>query len=72
MSLLSILKLAAQIVSLLILIIALILALRKLTTNNTGSAFQALHEGNFAGTDGVTNSSNHNNIQLIALNFNAS
>ena len=38
MSLLSILKLAAQIISLLILIIALILALRKLTTDNTGNA----------------------------------
>ena len=72
MSLLSILILAAQIVNLLILIIALILALRKLTTNNTGSAIQALPEGNFAGTDGVTNNSNDDNIQLIALNFNAS
>ena len=71
-SLLSIVKLAAQILSLLVLTIALILAFRRLTTNNTGIAIQTLPEGNVASTDGVTNSSNYDidNIQL-ALNFNA-
>ena len=69
---LSIVKLAAQILSLLVLTIALILAFRRLTTNNTGIAIQTLPEGNVASTDGVTNSSNYDidNIQL-ALNFNA-
>ena len=66
-----IVKLAAEILSLLVLIITLILAFRKLTTNNTGNAMQTLPEGNAASTDGVPNSSNHDNIQLIALNFNA-
>ena len=70
-SLLSIVKLAAEILGLFLLIITLILAFRKLTTNNTGNAIQTLPEGNVASTDGVSNSSNHDNIQLIALNLNA-
>ena len=67
---LSIVKLAAEILSLLVLIIiALILAFRRLTTNDTGNAIQTLPEGNVASPDGVTNSSNYDNIQL-ALNLN--
>ncbi|XP_050259239.1 uncharacterized protein LOC126704273 [Quercus robur] len=65
-SLLSIVKLAAEIFGLLLLIITLILAFRKLTTNNTGNAIQTLPEGNVASTNGV---SNHDNIQLVALNL---
>ena len=67
---LSIVKLAAEILSLLVLTIALILAFLRLTTNNTGNAIQTLPEGNVASPDGVTNSSNYDNIQL-ALNLNA-
>ena len=63
MSLLSDLKLAAQILGLVILIITLVLALRKFTTNNMGSASLTLAEGN------VTSSS-QDNIQIIALNIN--
>ena len=63
MSLLSDLKLTAQILGLVILIITLVLALRKFTTNNMGSASLTLAEGN------VTSSS-QDNIQMIALNVN--
>jgi membrane protein implicated in regulation of membrane protease activity len=62
MSLLLDVKFAAQILSLVILIIALILALRKFTTNNNGTQM-------LAGGDGVT-SSNQDNIQITALNVN--
>jgi hypothetical protein len=60
------LKLGAQILSLVILIMALILVLRKFTTNNTGTGTQTLPGGD----NGVTNSSSQDNIQLIALNVN--
>ena len=63
MSLLSDLKLTAQILGLVILITTLALALRKFTTNNMGSASPTLAEGN------VTSSS-QDNIQMIALNIN--
>ena len=63
MSLLSDLKLTAQILGLVILITTLVLALRKFTTNNMGSASLTLAEGN------VTSSS-QDNIQMIALNIN--
>jgi len=63
MLLLSDLKLAAQILGLVILIITLVLALRKFTTNNMSSASLTLAEGN------VTSSS-QDNIQMIALNVN--
>jgi len=63
MSLISDLKPAAQILGLVILIITLVLALRKFTTNNMGSASLTLAEGN------VTCSS-QDNIQMIALNVN--
>ena len=56
-------KLAAQVLSLIILIIALILALRKFTTNNTGSGTQTLPGG-----DSVTISSGQDNIQLAEVN----
>ena len=60
------LKLGAQILSLVILIMALILVLRKFTTNNTGTGTQTLPGGD----NSVTNSSSQDNIQLIALNVN--
>ena len=66
MSLLLDLKLAAQILSLVILILALILTLRKFTTNNTGTGTETLPGGD----NGVTNSSSQDNTQLIALNVN--
>ena len=56
-------KLAAQVLSLIILIIALILALRKFTATNTGSGTQTLPGG-----DSVTISSGQDNIQLAELN----
>ena len=56
-------KLAAQVLSLIILIIALILALRKFTTNNTGGGTQTLPGG-----DSVTISSGQDSIQLATLN----
>ena len=56
-------KLAAQVLSVIILIIALILALRKFTTTNTGSGTQTLPGG-----DSATISSGQDNIQLVALN----
>ena len=56
-------KLAAQVLSLIILIIALILALRKFTTNNAGSGTQTLPGG-----DSVTISSGQDNIQLAEVN----
>ena len=56
-------KLAAQVLSLIILIIALIIALRKFTTNNTGSGTQTLPGG-----DSVTISSGQDNIQLAEVN----
>ena len=56
-------KLAAQVLSLIILIIALVLALRKFTATNTGSGTQTL-----SGGDSVTISSGQDNIQLATLN----
>ena len=70
MSFLSDVKLAAQILGLVILIITLILTLRRLLTNNTATNAQILPGGNLAGSDGVTNSSNQDNIQMKALNVN--
>ena len=64
MSLLSDVKLAAQIFGLVILIITLIPTLRWLITNNTATATQILPGG---GNDGVTDSS-QDNVQMIALN----
>ena len=69
MSLLSDLKLAAQILGLVILIIALVLALRKFTTNNTDNATQRLPGDNLAGGHGVINSG-QDNLQMIAVNVN--
>lgn len=67
-------KLVAQILGLVILIITLILALRRFLTNNsattTATATQILPGGNLAVSDGVTNSSSQGNIQMIALNVN--
>ena len=67
MSLLSNVKLVAQILGLVILIITLILTLHKLLTNNTATATQILSGGNLAINNGVTNSS-QDNVQMIALN----
>ena len=67
MSLLSNVKLVAQILGLVILIITLILTLHKLLTNNTAAATQILSGGNLAINNGVTNSS-QDNVQMIALN----
>nr|POF19756.1 hypothetical protein CFP56_46076 [Quercus suber] len=69
MSLLSDLKLAAQILGLVILIIALVLALRKFTTNNTDNATQRLPGDNLVGSHGVINSG-QDNLQMIAVNVN--
>ena len=70
MSLLSDLKLAAQILGLVILIITLVLALRKFTTNNTDNAStQRLPGDDLAGGHGVINSS-QDNLQMIAMNVN--
>nr|POE57030.1 hypothetical protein CFP56_02058 [Quercus suber] len=63
MSLLSDLKLAAQILGLAILIITLVLALRKFSTKNMVSASLTQAEGN-------VNSSSQDNIQMIAQNVN--
>ena len=65
MSFLSDVKLAAQMLGLVILIIALILTLRRLLTNDTATNAQIL-----AGSDGVTNSNSQDNIQMIAVNVN--
>ena len=70
MSFLSDVKLAAQVLGLVILIITLILTLRRLLTNNTATNAQILPGGNLAGSDGVTNSSSQDNIQMIAVNVN--
>ena len=67
MSLLSNVKLVAQILGLVILIITLILTLRKFLTNNTATTTQILTGGNLARNNGVTNSS-QDNVQMIALN----
>ena len=69
MSLLSGLKLAAQILGLVILIIALVLALLKFTTNNTDNATQRLPVNKLAGGHGVINSG-QDNLQMIAVNVN--
>ena len=68
-------KLAAQMLGLVILIIALILTLRRLLTNGTATNAQILPGGNLpgsnlAGSDGVTNSNGQDNIQMIAVNVN--
>uniref|UniRef100_A0A2N9J9S3 Uncharacterized protein n=1 Tax=Fagus sylvatica TaxID=28930 RepID=A0A2N9J9S3_FAGSY len=60
------LKLGAQILSLVILIMEFILVLRKYTTNNTGTGTQTLPGGD----NGVTNSRSQDNIQPIALKVN--
>ena len=70
MSFLSDVKLAAQILGLVILIITLILTLRRLLTNNTATNAQILPGGNLAGSDGVTNSNSQDNIQMMAVNVN--
>ena len=67
MSLLSNVKLVAQILGLVILIITLILTLRKFLTNNTATTTQILTGGNLARNNSVTNSS-QDNVQMIALN----
>ena len=59
MSLLSDVKLAAQILSLVILIITLVLALLKIVANNNGGVNQQLPGDNHA-----------DNIQMIAANVN--
>ena len=59
MSLLSDVKIAAQILSLVILIITLVLALLKIIANNNGGANQPLPRGYRA-----------DNIQMIAVNVN--
>ena len=70
MSLLSGLKLAAQILGLVILIITLVLALRKFTTNNTDNAStQSLPGDDLAGGHSVINSG-QDNLQMIAANVN--
>ena len=70
MSLLSGLKLAAQILGLVILIITLVLALRKFTTNNTDHAStQRLPGDDLAGGHSVINSG-QDNLQMIAVNVN--
>ena len=68
-------KLAAQMLGLVILIITLILTLRRLLTNGTATNAQILPGGNLpgsnlAGSDGVTNSNGQDNIQMIAVNVN--
>ena len=71
MSFISDVKHAAQILGLVILIITLILTLhRLLTINSTATNAQILPGSNLAGSDGVTNSSSQDNIQMIALNVN--
>ena len=70
MSFLSDVKLAAQMLGLVILIITLILTLRRLLTNDTATNAQILPGGNLAGSDGVTNSNSQDNIQMIAVNVN--
>ena len=67
MSLLLDLKLGAQILGLVILVITLVLTLRRLTTNST--ATQTLPGDNLADNNGVTISS-QDTIQLITLNVN--
>ena len=69
MSFLSDVKLAAQILGQVILS-SVILTLRRLLSINIATAAQILPGGNLAGSDGVTNSSSQDNIQMIALNVN--
>ena len=74
MSFLASVKLTAEILGSVILIITLILTLiltlRRLLTNNTATNAQILPSGNLAGSDGVTNSNSQDNIQMIAVNVN--
>ena len=70
MSFLSDVKLTAQMLGLVILIITLILTLRRLLINDTATNAQILPGGNLAGSDGVTNSNSQDNIQMIAVNVN--
>ena len=69
MSLLSDLKLAAQILGLVIHIITLVLALRRFTTNNTDNATQRLPRDNLAANHGAINCG-QDNLQMIAMNVN--
>ena len=70
MSFLSDVKLSAQIFGLVILIITLILTFRRLLANNTAINAQIIPGSNLAGSDGVTNSSSQDDIQMIAMNVN--
>ena len=65
MSFISQVKVAAQVLGLVILIITFILAFRRLLANNTAINAQII-----AGSDGVTNSSSQDDIQMIAMNVN--
>ena len=69
MSFLSDVKLVAQILGLVILIITLILTLCRLLTNNTVTNAQIFPGGNLAGSDGITRGS-QDIIQMIAVNLN--
>ena len=70
MSFISQVKLAAQILGLVILIITLILTFRRLLANNTAINSQIIPGCNLAGSDGVINSSSQDDIQMIAMNVN--
>ena len=70
MSFLSEVKIAAQMLGLVILIITLILTFRRLLANNTAINAQIIPGSNLAGSDGVTNSSSQDDIQMIAVNVN--
>ena len=70
MSFISQVKVAAQILGLVILIITLILTFRRLLANNTAINAQIIPGSNLAGSDGVTNSSSQDDIQMIAMNVN--
>ena len=69
MSFLSDVKLVAQILGLVILIITLILTPCRLLTNNTVTNAQIFPGGNLAGSDGITRGS-QDIIQMIAVNLN--
>ena len=69
MSFLSDVKLVAQILGLVILIITLILTLCRLLTNNTVTNAQIFPGGNLAGSDGITRGS-QDIIQMIVVNLN--
>nr|POE66867.1 hypothetical protein CFP56_62593 [Quercus suber] len=71
MSFISHVELAAQLLGLVILIITLILIFRRLSTSNTAINAHILPGGNLADSDGVTNSSSQDNIQIIAVNVNS-